>query len=249
MTVAQLDRLEPRKEGDRVEDARVAGDGEVSQFDVVRQVGQQLRPHRHLGGGEARADRGIGGKLDDAVMFLAQLQLADRAHHAVAARLEVEHATQAVVVPPQPGARRAWQAHQGLQELDGQRRVLSGPLSRQAHHARRDDHRSAGAGSRSSFSAGHSPSGWWRCCSPHSARGPASWRRPGSSGWGLGSGRFLGHLNKHGVPTYAMWADLAFNALLLLLSSAESAYTGPGKGWAGSTTGLEAPVARSPLSS
>ncbi len=37
----------------------------------------------------------------------------------------------------------------------------------------------------------------------------------GRDGW---MPKFLGHLNKHGVPTYAMWTDLAFNALLLLLS-------------------------------
>jgi amino acid transporter len=37
----------------------------------------------------------------------------------------------------------------------------------------------------------------------------------GRDGW---MPKFLGHLNKHGVPTYAMWADLAFNAVLLLLS-------------------------------
>lgn len=37
----------------------------------------------------------------------------------------------------------------------------------------------------------------------------------GRDGW---MPKYLGHLNKHGVPTYAMWTDLAFNAFLLLLS-------------------------------
>jgi amino acid transporter len=37
----------------------------------------------------------------------------------------------------------------------------------------------------------------------------------GRDGW---MPKYLGHLNKHGIPTYAMWTDLAFNALLLLLS-------------------------------
>ena len=37
----------------------------------------------------------------------------------------------------------------------------------------------------------------------------------GRDGW---MPKYLGHLNKHGIPTYAMWSDLAFNALLLLLS-------------------------------
>ena len=34
--------------------------------------------------GEGRADRRIGGQLDDPVMLVAELQLAHRAHHAVA---------------------------------------------------------------------------------------------------------------------------------------------------------------------
>lgn len=38
----------------------------------------------------------------------------------------------------------------------------------------------------------------------------------GRDGW---MPKYLGHLNKHGIPTYAMWTDLAFNALLLLLSN------------------------------
>jgi len=37
----------------------------------------------------------------------------------------------------------------------------------------------------------------------------------GRDGW---MPKYLGHLNRHGIPTYAMWTDLAFNALLLLLS-------------------------------
>ncbi len=37
----------------------------------------------------------------------------------------------------------------------------------------------------------------------------------GRDGW---MPKYLGHLNKHGVPTYAMWTDLAFNAVLLLMS-------------------------------
>ena len=31
--------------------------------------------------------------------------------------------------------------------------------------------------------------------------------------------KYLSHLNRHGIPTYAMWTDLVFNALLLLFSS------------------------------
>ena len=31
--------------------------------------------------------------------------------------------------------------------------------------------------------------------------------------------KYLQHLNKHGIPTYAMWTDLAFNALLLFMSN------------------------------
>jgi amino acid transporter len=38
----------------------------------------------------------------------------------------------------------------------------------------------------------------------------------GRDGW---MPKYLSHLNKHGIPTYAMWTDLAFNALLLLLSN------------------------------
>lgn len=37
----------------------------------------------------------------------------------------------------------------------------------------------------------------------------------GKGGW---MPKFLGHLNHHGIPTYAMWADLTFNAILLLMS-------------------------------
>ena len=37
----------------------------------------------------------------------------------------------------------------------------------------------------------------------------------GRDGW---MPKYLGKLNKHGIPIYAMWTDLAFNALLLLLS-------------------------------
>ncbi len=38
----------------------------------------------------------------------------------------------------------------------------------------------------------------------------------GRDGW---MPKYLSHLNRHGIPTYAMWTDLAFNALLLLLSN------------------------------
>ena len=38
----------------------------------------------------------------------------------------------------------------------------------------------------------------------------------GRDGW---MPKYLSQLNKHGIPTYAMWTDLAFNALLLLLSN------------------------------
>jgi amino acid transporter len=38
----------------------------------------------------------------------------------------------------------------------------------------------------------------------------------GRDGW---MPKYLGHLNKHGIPTYAMWTDLTFNALLLLFSN------------------------------
>jgi amino acid permease len=38
----------------------------------------------------------------------------------------------------------------------------------------------------------------------------------GKGGW---MPKYLGHLNEHGIPTYAMWTDLAFNALLLLMSN------------------------------
>ena len=38
----------------------------------------------------------------------------------------------------------------------------------------------------------------------------------GRDGW---MPKYLNHLNKHGIPTYAMWTDLAFNALLLLMSN------------------------------
>jgi amino acid transporter len=38
----------------------------------------------------------------------------------------------------------------------------------------------------------------------------------GRDGW---MPKYLNYLNKHGIPTYAMWTDLAFNALLLLLSN------------------------------
>lgn len=38
----------------------------------------------------------------------------------------------------------------------------------------------------------------------------------GKGGW---MPKYLGHLNSHGIPTYAMWTDLAFNALLLLMSN------------------------------
>jgi hypothetical protein len=31
--------------------------------------------------------------------------------------------------------------------------------------------------------------------------------------------KYLSQLNKHGIPTYAMWTDLAFNAVLLLMSN------------------------------
>ncbi len=30
--------------------------------------------------------------------------------------------------------------------------------------------------------------------------------------------RYLGHVNKHGAPTYAMWSDLGFNLVLLMMS-------------------------------
>ncbi len=38
----------------------------------------------------------------------------------------------------------------------------------------------------------------------------------GRDGW---MPKFLSHLNSHGIPTYAMWVDLIFNAFLLLLSN------------------------------
>jgi amino acid transporter len=38
----------------------------------------------------------------------------------------------------------------------------------------------------------------------------------GKGGW---MPKYLSHLNEHGIPTYAMWTDLAFNALLLLMSN------------------------------
>lgn len=38
----------------------------------------------------------------------------------------------------------------------------------------------------------------------------------GRDGW---MPKYLSHLNKHGIPTYAMWTDLAFNAMLLLMSN------------------------------
>ena len=38
----------------------------------------------------------------------------------------------------------------------------------------------------------------------------------GKGGW---MPKYLGHLNEHGIPTYAMWTDLAFNAILLLMSN------------------------------
>ena len=38
----------------------------------------------------------------------------------------------------------------------------------------------------------------------------------GRDGW---MPKYLNHLNSHGVPTYAMWTDLAFNAVLLLMSN------------------------------
>ncbi len=38
----------------------------------------------------------------------------------------------------------------------------------------------------------------------------------GRDGW---MPKYLGHLNSHGIPTYAMWTDLAFNALLLMMSN------------------------------
>jgi amino acid transporter len=37
----------------------------------------------------------------------------------------------------------------------------------------------------------------------------------GKGGW---MPKYLTHLNAHGIPTYAMWTDLAFNAILLMLS-------------------------------
>lgn len=37
----------------------------------------------------------------------------------------------------------------------------------------------------------------------------------GKGGW---MPKYLSHLNAHGIPTYAMWTDLAFNAILLLMS-------------------------------
>lgn len=37
----------------------------------------------------------------------------------------------------------------------------------------------------------------------------------GRDGW---MPKYLSHLNSHGIPTYAMWTDLAFNAVLLLMS-------------------------------
>ena len=38
----------------------------------------------------------------------------------------------------------------------------------------------------------------------------------GRDGW---MPKYLGRLNAHGIPTYAMWTDLAFNVVLLLLSN------------------------------
>ena len=57
--------------------------------------------------GEVRADRRVGGKLDDPVMLLAELQLADRAHHAVAFDAADRRDLQRHVAARDIGARRA----------------------------------------------------------------------------------------------------------------------------------------------